>query len=401
MNTLINKRILLGISGGLAAYKSCYLVRDLIEQGAEVEVVMSRGSTKFVTPLTFQALSGRPVHSRLLDHDAESGMGHISLARWADLIVIAPATAHMIAKLAHGMADDLLTTLCLASDSTVMVVPAMNRQMWENPATQENVDRLKGFGMVFIGPDVGEQACGETGAGRMVEPAEIRQLINDHFSSSILTGRHVLITAGPTREPIDPVRYISNHSSGRMGYAVAQAAIEADAKVTLISGPVSIKPPDRAHYVPVATAAEMQIEVSKLIETTDIFISAAAVADYRCIDVSDQKIKKSNENIALQLEKNPDIIASVTASVHKPFTVGFAAETNDVSENAKIKLRSKAMDMIAANPVGPGIGFESDLNTLDIYWEDGHIDLGTATKQKLARNLIKLIANRYHEKNTG
>jgi phosphopantothenoylcysteine decarboxylase/phosphopantothenate--cysteine ligase len=401
MNTLINKRILLGISGGIAAYKSCYLVRDLIEQGAEVEVVMSRGSTKFVTPLTFQALSGRPVHSRLLDHDAESGMGHISLARWADLIVIAPATAHMIAKLAHGMADDLLTTLCLASDSTVMVVPAMNRQMWENPATQENVDRLKGFGMVFIGPDVGEQACGETGAGRMVEPAEIRQLINDHFSSSILTGRHVLITAGPTREPIDPVRYISNHSSGRMGYAVAQAAIEADAKVTLISGPVSIKPPDRAHYVPVATAAEMQIEVSKLIETTDIFISAAAVADYRCIDVSDQKIKKSNENIALQLEKNPDIIASVTASVHKPFTVGFAAETNDVSENAKIKLRSKAMDMIAANPVGPGIGFESDLNTLDIYWEDGHIDLGTATKHKLARNLIKLIANRYHEKNTG
>ncbi len=401
MNTLINKRILLGISGGIAAYKSCYLVRDLIEQGAEVEVVMSRGSTKFVTPLTFQALSGRPVHSRLLDHDAESGMGHISLARWADLIVIAPATAHMIAKLAHGMADDLLTTLCLASDSTVMVVPAMNRQMWENPATQENVDRLKGFGMVFIGPDVGEQACGETGAGRMVEPAEIRQLINDHFSSSILTGRHVLITAGPTREPIDPVRYISNHSSGRMGYAVAQAAIEADAKVTLISGPVSIKPPDRAHYVPVATAAEMQIEVSKLIETTDIFISAAAVADYRCIDVSDQKIKKSNENIELQLEKNPDIIASVTASVHKPFTVGFAAETNDVSENAKIKLRSKAMDMIAANPVGPGIGFESDLNTLDIYWEDGHIDLGTATKHKLARNLIKLIANRYHEKNTG
>ncbi len=401
MNTLINKRILLGVSGGIAAYKSCYLVRDLIEQGAEVEVVMSRGSTKFVTPLTFQALSGRPVHSRLLDHDAESGMGHISLARWADLIVIAPATAHMIAKLAHGMADNLLTTLCLASDSTVMVVPAMNRQMWENPATQENVDRLKGFGMVFIGPDVGEQACGETGAGRMVEPAEIRQLINDHFSSSILTGRHVLITAGPTREPIDPVRYISNHSSGRMGYAVAQAAIEADAKVTLISGPVSIKPPDRAHYVPVATAAEMQIEVSKLIETTDIFISAAAVADYRCIDVSDQKIKKSNENIALQLEKNPDIIASVTASVHKPFTVGFAAETNDVSENAKIKLRSKAMDMIAANPVGPGIGFESDLNTLDIYWEDGHIDLGTATKHKLARNLIKLIANRYHEKNTG
>lgn len=401
MNTLINKRILLGVSGGIAAYKSCYLVRDLIEQGAEVEVVMSRGSTKFVTPLTFQALSGRPVHSRLLDHDAESGMGHISLARWADLIVIAPATAHMIAKLAHGMADDLLTTLCLASDSTVMVVPAMNRQMWENPATQENVDRLKGFGMVFIGPDVGEQACGETGAGRMVEPAEICQLINDHFSSSILTGRHVLITAGPTREPIDPVRYISNHSSGRMGYAVAQAAIEADAKVTLISGPVSIKPPDRAHYVPVVTAAEMQIEVSKLIETTDIFISAAAVADYRCIDVSDQKIKKSNENIALQLEKNPDIIASVTASVHKPFTVGFAAETNDVSENAKIKLRSKAMDMIAANPVGPGIGFESDLNTLDIYWEDGHIDLGTATKHKLARNLIKLIANRYHEKNTG
>ncbi len=401
MNTLINKRILLGVSGGIAAYKSCYLVRGLIDQGAEVEVAMTRGGTKFVNPLTFQALSGRPVHSQLLDHDAESGMGHISLARWADLIVIAPATAHMIARLAHGMADDLLTTVCLATDSPILVAPAMNRQMWENPITQENVNRLKQAGLVMLGPDAGEQACGETGPGRMLEPTDIQQAVNDHFSSSILTGRHVLITAGPTREPIDPVRYISNHSSGRMGFAVAQAAIEADAKVTLVSGPVSIKPPDRAHYVPVTTATEMQSEVSKFINSADIFISAAAVADYRSVETADQKLKKSDQGLTLKLEKNPDIIASVAAGKRKPFTVGFAAETNDVSENAKTKLKAKGLDMIAANQVGPGIGFESDVNTLDIYWEDGHIDLGTASKHKLARNLIKLIADRYHEKNPG
>ncbi|NNE37030.1 MAG: bifunctional phosphopantothenoylcysteine decarboxylase/phosphopantothenate--cysteine ligase CoaBC, partial [Gammaproteobacteria bacterium] len=302
---------------------------------------------------------------------------------------------------AHGMADDLLSTLCLATDSPIMVAPAMNRQMWENAVTQENIHRLMDSGLVIIGPNSGQQACGETGPGRMVEPEQIQQVVNDHFSSAILSGRHVLITAGPTRESIDPVRYISNHSSGRMGYALAQAALEADAKVTLISGPVSIAPPERARYVPVTTASEMQLQVSKSIESTDIFISAAAVADYRCMNVSDQKLKKADENLTLQLEKNPDIIASVTASKHKPFTVGFAAETNDVSENAKIKLKSKGIDMIAANPVGPGIGFESEINTLDIYWEDGHIDLGTASKHKLARNLIKLVANQYHEKNPG
>jgi phosphopantothenoylcysteine decarboxylase/phosphopantothenate--cysteine ligase len=367
MNTLINKRILVGVSGGIAAYKSCYLVRRLIEQGAEVEVVMTRGSKEFVTPLTFQALSGRPVHTRLLDHDAESAMGHISLARWADAIIVAPA---------------------------------MNRLMWENPATQENIKKLKAYGITIVGPGMGQQACGEIGMGRMIEPDSIQQAVNDYFRSKLLTGRKVLITAGPTRESIDPVRYITNHSSGRMGYAIAQAAIEADAQVTLISGPVTIQPPERAQFVSVTTASEMETEVIKNIENADIFISAAAVADYRCIDVSEQKIKKSDNNLTLRLEKTPDIISSVKASKNNPFTVGFAAETDQVSENAKSKLTAKGIDMIAANQVGPGIGFESEINTLDVFWKEGHADLGTATKQKLARDLIKLIANRINEKHS-
>jgi len=400
MNTLINKRILVGVCGGIAAYKTAYLIRGLIESGAEVEVVLTHGGSKFITPLTFQALSGRPVHTRLLHHDSETGMGHISLARWADLIVVAPATAHFISKLAHGMADDLLSTVCLAADVPILVAPAMNRQMWNNPATQANTQTIQSNGISIVGPGAGDQACGESGPGRMLEPDEIKSSINAYFRSSLLSGTNVLITAGPTRESIDPVRFISNHSSGRMGFAVAQAALEADARVTLIAGPVSINPPDRVNYVPVTTAFEMQSEVFSEIEKTDIFISAAAVADYRCVDVADQKIKKSEDNLTLQLEKNPDIISNITKSPHKPFTVGFAAETDNLVNNAKSKLKAKDLDMIAANPVGKDKGFDSDYNTLEVFWNDGHLNLGTSSKQKLARELIKLVASRYDEKNT-
>jgi len=401
MNTLINKRILVGVCGGIAAYKTAYLIRGLIESGADVEVVLTHGGSKFVTPLTFQALAGRPVNTRLLHHDSEAGMGHISLARWADLIIVAPATAHFISKLAHGMADDLLSTICLAADVPILVAPAMNQQMWNNPATQANIQTIQSNGISTIGPGTGDQACGEYGPGRMLEPDEINSAINEHFRSSLLSGTNVLITAGPTRESIDPVRFISNHSSGRMGFAVAQAAVEADARVTLIAGPVSINPPERVNYLPVTTAFEMQSKVFGEIEEADIFISAAAVADYRCAQIADQKIKKSEDKLTLQLEKNPDIIANVTKSLHKPFTVGFAAETDDLANNAKSKLRAKNLDMIAANPVGKGKGFDSDYNTLEVFWNDGYLNLGTSSKQKLARNLVKLIASHYDEKNPG
>ena len=401
MNFLANKRVLLGVTGGIAAYKSAELVRQLRQQGAEVEVVMTRAASDFVTPLTFQALSGRPVHTRLLDHDSESAMGHIKLARWSDVIVVAPATANFIAKLAHGIADDLLTTLCLAADAPIMVVPAMNQQMWLNPATQANVTTIRDRQISVLGPAHGDQACGETGPGRMAEPAEITSEIAKMFKTSYLSGTNILVTAGPTREAIDPVRYISNKSSGRMGYAVAQAALEADAEVTLVSGPVSIVPPERAKFIPVSTALEMQQEVLKIVAEVDIFISAAAVADYRCSLVSQQKLKKDNQKLVLELEKNPDIVAEVAASRYKPFTVGFAAETEKLLENAGQKLTSKGLDMIAANQVGEGMGFDVEENTLEVLWQGGSAVLGQATKDKIARQLIKLVADRFHEKNTS
>ena len=398
---MLNKRILLGVTGGIAAYKSAELVRQLRQLGAEVEVVMTQAAADFVTPLTFQALSGRPVHTRLLDHDSESAMGHISLARWGDIIVVAPATANFIAKLAHGIADDLLTTLCLAADVPIMVVPAMNQQMWLNPATQENVGTLAQRNIALLGPAHGDQACGETGPGRMLEPAEIVTGMTDLFRTSYLSGTSIVVTAGPTREAIDPVRYISNRSSGRMGYAVAQAALEADARVTLVSGPVSLTPPERANFVPVNTAIEMQQEVLKAVEGADIFISAAAVADYRCAEVSQQKLKKQNQKLVLELEKNPDIIAEVAASRRKPFTVGFAAETEKLLENAGQKLSSKGLDMIAANQVGPGMGFDVEENSLEVLWHEGSAVLARASKEKIARKLIKLVADRFHEKNSS
>ena len=401
MKILTNKRVLVGVTGGIAAYKSADLVRKLKDHGAEVQVVMTRGACEFVSPLTFQALSGRPVHTELLDHDSESGMGHISLARWCDLVVVAPATAHFIARIANGMADDLLTTIILAADVPLLIAPAMNQQMWLNPASQENIQTLIARGAITLGPAEGNQACGETGPGRMVEPEDILQSVGRQFKSTFLSGANIFVTAGPTQEAIDPVRYISNHSSGRMGFAIAQAAMEADANVTLVSGPVSIDPPDRVRFLSVKTALQMQTQVLKELDNMDIFISAAAIADYRCSTTHDQKIKKSSKKLTLELERNPDILAEVAGSERKPFTVGFAAETESLHENALNKFTSKGVDMIAANQVGEEMGFNTEENSLQVLWQGGSIYLGRDTKHKLARKLIKLVADRYNEKNSN
>jgi phosphopantothenoylcysteine decarboxylase/phosphopantothenate--cysteine ligase len=401
MKILSNKRIVLGVTGGIAAYKSADLVRRLVAQGADVRVVMSHGACKFVSPLTFQALSGRPVSLELLDHDTESGMGHLSLARWCDLIVVVPATAHFIAKLTHGMADDLLSTVCLAADVPVFIAPAMNQQMWLNPATQANIQTIQARGIKLLGPAEGEQACGEIGPGRMVEPENILQSIAAMFKTTYLSGTNILVTAGPTRESIDPVRYLSNNSSGRMGFAIAKAAMEADASVTLISGPVSILPPERVKYLPVTTALQMKNQVFSELHGIDIFISTAAVADYRCSEIASEKIKKKDHTLMLELEKNPDILAEVANSNKKLFTVGFAAETESMQENAMSKLTSKGLDMIAANAVGEGLGFDTEDNALEVLWSGGSVSLGRVSKQKLARKLIKIIAERYHEKNSN
>jgi len=360
---------------------------------------MTRAACEFVAPLTFQALSGHPVYIELLDHDTEAGMGHITLARWADIIAVAPASANLLARIAHGIADDLLTTICLASDAPLLLAPAMNRQMWSNPATAANVQTVLDRGVILLGPAEGDQACGETGPGRMLEPAGIVQGIEARFRTGRLSGARVLVTAGPTREAIDPVRYISNHSSGRMGYAVARAAVDAGAGVTLISGPVAIPAPENVRCITVQTAGQMHAEVLRLLQETDIFISAAAVADYRCSRAAGQKIKKSGQKMSLELEKNPDILAAVTAVENAPFVVGFAAETESVRDNAMKKLRKKKMDLVAANQVGNGLGFDTEDNALDILWEGGGVSLEKMPKGKLARHLIEIVADRYHAKN--
>ncbi len=401
MNQLLGKRILLGVTGGIAAYKAAVLLRLLKQHGADVRVVMTRNACEFVTPLTFQALSGKPVHTELLDLETESAMGHIELARWADLILVAPASANFVARYANGFAEDLLSTLCLATNDATMVAPAMNQQMWLNPATQENINKLKNRGIGILGPAAGEQACGEQGPGRMLEPEEIVNAVAESFETNLLTGSRLLITAGPTREAIDPVRYISNRSSGRMGYAIARAAKEAGAEVSLVSGPVNISMPDRVSVTNVTSAAEMYNAVMQSISSTDIFISAAAVADYCLESVAEQKIKKSSETFELALKKNPDILAEVAALANAPFTVGFAAETENLESNAQTKLQSKKLDMIAANQVGDGLGFDSDMNALTVYWNTGFIHLAEAPKEKLARNLIQLVAEKYNEKNSN
>jgi phosphopantothenoylcysteine decarboxylase/phosphopantothenate--cysteine ligase len=397
MPELDGKKILLGVTGGIAAYKSPDLVRRLRERGAEVIVVMTDGATRFVTPTTFQAVSGQPVRTGLWDEAAEAAMGHIELARWADRVLIAPASADFLARLAAGMADDLLTTLCLASDAPVAVAPAMNRLMWSNAATRHNVAALADRGVAVLGPGSGDQACGETGDGRMLEPTAIADLLAAGLTHADgpLSGRKVVVTAGPTREPIDPVRYITNRSSGKMGYAVAAAARAAGAEVVLVSGPVSLPTPDQVTRIDVETAAAMHEAVQEAVADADIFIGAAAVVDYGPAVVADHKIKKKDEAMRLELNRVTDVLAEVAARPDRPFVVGFAAETQDLETHARAKLENKRLDMIAANLVGPGVGFDCDHNTLRVLWADGSKDLGQAPKSELAGRLIAAIVERY------
>jgi len=394
MQRLTNKQVVLGISGGIAAYKSAELTRLLKGAGADVRVVMTPSATEFITPLTLQALSGNPVHQHLLDTEAEAAMGHIELAKWADLILIAPASANLMARLSAGQGDDLLTTICLATEAPICLAPAMNQAMWKDSGTQENAEKLISRGIKLFGPGVGEQACGDTGPGRMLEPEEIVQETANQFETGSLTGKTLFITAGPTREAMDPVRYISNHSSGKMGYAIAEAAAEAGASVKLISGPVNIKAPERTQLIKVESAEEMLSASLEGLENCDIFIAAAAVADYRPTAVAEHKIKKGTEEIMeLHLVKNPDIVATVAGSSPKPYTVGFAAETKDVLNYARGKLERKGLDLIIANDVSRSdIGFNSDENAVTVISQQDTLELPQASKRQLAGSLIELIA---------
>lgn len=393
--TLTGLHIVLGVSGGIAAYKSPDLVRRLREAGAEVRVVLTAGAQAFVTPLTFQAVSHQPVHTDLLDPDAEAGMGHLELARWADLVVIAPASADVMARLAHGHADDLLTTLCLATHAPLVLAPAMNHVMWQAPATRENAEHLAARGVRLLGPAEGPLAEGESGPGRMLEPREIVAALG---GSGALAGERVLITAGPTREAIDPVRFIGNRSSGRMGLAVAAAAGRAGAEVTLVAGPSALATPPGVHRIDVESAREMHAAVMQRVAECDIFIATAAVADYRVENVPDRKIKKSDGPLTLELVPNPDILRDVAALPTPPFTVGFAAETERLREHAEAKRVAKGVDLIAANLVGGArdTGFDSTDNALEVFWAGGHRSLPRASKAQLAEALVVLIAERRH-----
>jgi phosphopantothenoylcysteine decarboxylase/phosphopantothenate--cysteine ligase len=395
----INKHILLGVSGGIAAYKSAELVRLFRKQGAEVRVVMTKSATQFISALTFQALSGHPVHTELLDVETENAMSHISLARWADCLIIAPATANIIAKLSHGLADDLLSTLYLAATCPVYLAPAMNQAMWNKAVTFENIERLKKHGVKIIGPEQGDQACGETGFGRMSEPVDIYNHLTDTIESQTpcLQGIKVLISAGPTREPLDPVRYLTNRSSGKMGYALAKAALKAGAEVTLVSGPVALISPENAHLIKVETAEQMYKAVLSEAVNHAIYIGAAAVADYSPIVINSEKIKKQGEQTTILMQKSKDILAEVSALTPPPFTVGFAAETQDLEAYAREKLTRKKLDMIAANWVGKEQGgFDSEENALHVYWAKGDKTLAMTDKTKLAEQLIRLIAERFN-----
>ncbi|MGI9227734.1 MAG: bifunctional phosphopantothenoylcysteine decarboxylase/phosphopantothenate--cysteine ligase CoaBC [Gammaproteobacteria bacterium] len=395
--SLANKNILLGVSGGIAAYKSAEIVRELIRAHAHVRVVMTRSAKEFITPLTFQALSGNPVLSDEFEHtESANGMDHIELARWADAVLIAPASANTIAKLTHGGADDLLSTTCLATKAPIALAPAMNQAMWANSATQDNVELLRKRGLLFFGPAAGTQACGDVGEGRMFEPHQLLLSLSNLFNTGELTGINVMVTAGPTREPIDPVRYISNRSSGRMGYAIAEAAHDAGANVQLISGPVSLAVPDDIECISVTTAQEMFDAVQADINTQQIFISCAAVADYRPVTKQPEKIKKLHDDLSVTMVRNPDIIAEVARQENKPFVVGFAAETRELNKYAKQKLERKRLDMIAGNDVSNDkVGFDSPENALEVFWTGGHCSLERDTKTKIARRLIGLIAERY------
>lgn len=415
MSNLSGRRILLGVSGGIAAYKAPDLVRRLRERGAEVQVVMTPGAQRFVTPTTFQAVSGREVRAELWDAAAEASMGHIELARWADLVLVAPATADFMARVASGRADDLLTTLILATEAPVALAPAMNRVMWGKSATQANLATLQRHGVHVLGPDSGSQACGETGSGRMLEPlalveaaaqlvaelppraATLRVVPAPAAERDSLRGVRVLITAGPTREPIDPVRYITNRSSGKMGFALAAAAHAAGAEVVLVSGPVALPTPDGVRRIDVETAAEMSAAVELEVAEAEVFIGTAAVADYRPATPSTRKLKKSAARIEISLERTTDILATVAARPTRPFTVGFAAETHDLEAYARGKLEAKKLDLIAANDVGDGKVFDRDDNSLLVLWDDGRLELGPASKDEVAHRLLEIIAWRRAE----
>lgn len=393
---LLGRQIVLGITGGIAAYKAADLTRRLREAGAGVQVVMTGAAARFVTPLTFQALSGRPVRDSLWDRQAEAAMGHIELARWAQAVLVAPASADFIARLAQGRADGLLTTLCLATRAPIVLAPAMNHAMWTHPATRDNVATLQARGVRLFGPACGSQACGESGAGRMLEPAQLVEALGPLLGGGALQGLRVLVTAGPTREPIDPVRFLSNRSSGRMGFALAQAAAEAGAEVTLVSGPVALTTPPGVQRVEVETAEQMHQAVLERAGHSDIFIANAAVADYRPRHRAGHKIKKTGAALSLELVRTPDIVTEVAARRPRPFVLGFAAETRELEAHALAKLDAKGLDMIAANPVGrPGQGFDSPDNALELFWPGGRQSLPKAAKIQLARELIALLA-RHH-----
>ncbi len=400
MSPLHGKKILLGVSGGIAAYKSPDLVRRLRERGAEVRVVLTASAVRFVSATVFQAVSGYPVRQELWDEQAEAAMGHIELARWADAVVIAPATAHVMAQLASGLAPDLLTTLCLVTTAPLVLAPAMNHSMWRHPATQENRAVLASRGVRCVGPADGAQACGETGPGRMAEPAGIVAALEALLGAAggPLAGRHVLVTAGPTREPIDPVRFISNRSSGKMGFAVAQAAADAGARVTLIAGPVAIATPPGVERIDVESAAGMHEATLARAAGADIYIGAAAISDYRPDRAPDQKIKKRSDSLTLNLVRCTDVLAAVSAlGEGRPFTVGFAAETEKLEEHALEKLQKKQLDMIVANQVGTNLGFDRDDNGVVVLWPGGgREEFGRMPKTELARRIVALIAAHYH-----
>lgn len=400
MTNLNGKNVLLGISGGIAAYKAAELTRLLVKQGASVRVCMTASAIEFITPLTLQVLSGNPVHTDMFDPAAEAAMGHIELAKWAELILIAPATANTIAKIANGFADNLLTTLILASEAELVIAPAMNQVMWKNTRTFENIAKLQKEGIHFLGPDSGEQACGDVGFGRMLESQVIIQWLTGH-TSSLLQGVSILITAGPTREALDPVRYITNRSSGKMGYALAQAATQLGANVTLVSGPVNLSSPHGVQTIQVESANDMFIAVKEQAASADVFISCAAVADYAAETIATEKFKKTDDTNSLQLKlkKNPDILSEISHAHVDLFTVGFAAETNDVEKYAKGKLVSKKLYMIAANKVGKNKGFDQDDNALLVIWGEGENEQTTLplmSKAKLAHRLLEIIAERFN-----
>ncbi len=398
---LAGKQIVLGVTGSIAAYKSADLVRRLSDAGAELRVVMTKSACEFITPLTLQTLSGHPVAIELLDADQESAMGHITLARWADWILVAPASADVIARLAQGRADDLLSALSLASESPLAIAPAMNNKMWSNQATVANLETLRARGVQVIGPASGDQACGEQGEGRLVEPVDIVAELIQLMVPKALQGKRVLVTAGPTLEPIDPVRFIGNRSSGKMGFAVAKAAVEAGANVTLIAGPVTLSTPSGVRRIDVETAQSMYERVMIEKDESDIFISCAAVADYRPVEVVKNKIKKTGQDtLSIELEATTDIVAEVASQDDKPFIVGFAAETQNVASYAQEKLQRKGLDMIAANQVGDGLGFAVDQNALEVFWENGSRALDMTSKTQLARDLMTLIIEQFNAKNT-